>query len=94
MTLDGSGLGIHTGVSHEVDVTHLATGRRVAGFPSLGAALAFVDKIVYFVDWSRTPFELSPAETLAIRDCISYILSTDTRPRHLDAVPGLLRLGD
>lgn len=73
-------LGIHIGLTHFADVTHLPTGRRVSGFRTLGGALEFAQRVQCMVAWGRTPFELSPAEHVAITEVARYIFSTEANP--------------
>lgn len=43
--------GLHVGITHFVDVTHLGTGLKLGAFRSLGAAMEFVEQIKPLHNW-------------------------------------------
>lgn len=69
-------LACHIGLTHFVDVTHLATGRKLASMRTLGGAVAFVEDLYYNCPWATDKFaEAEPRLTLAqagvVRDLIA-----------------------
>lgn len=61
-------LGIHTGTTHNVDVTHVPSGLRVVGMPTLGAAMEFVIRAYYVLDWSAVSVAPTKEQQAALTD--------------------------
>jgi hypothetical protein len=53
--------GIHIRGHEHADVTHVPTGRRIASFSTLGAALEYAETIVPWTNWRSENVEISPA---------------------------------
>lgn len=69
-------LGLHIGLTHWVDVTHLLSGRKLAGFRTLGGAASFVEELYYSLIFTTEAFQkvepqLSITEAGRIRDLIA-----------------------
>lgn len=69
-------LGLHLGLTHFVDITHLPSGRKIAGFRTLGGAVAFVEELYYKFPWATERFqEANPRWSMAqasdVRDLIA-----------------------
>lgn len=73
-------LGIHVGVTHTVDVTHLPSGKRVGHFYTLGAAMEFVHRIAYLTDWTFDDPVLKDHTVIAIGEIHRTLLLSERRP--------------
>lgn len=78
---DNHELGLHVGLTHMVDVTHLPSGKRIGGFDTLGAAMEFAHRIAYLRDWKDG--DVTEPEAKAITDIYTTIAASATRPRRL-----------
>jgi hypothetical protein len=76
-------LGLHIGVTYQVDVTHVPSGKRIGGFDTLGAALEFVERVAYIRDWSTVPLTVTQEEEKAVWDAYKAVLTTMERPRRI-----------
>jgi hypothetical protein len=75
---DNHELGLHIGVTHQVDVTHVPSGKRIGSFDTLGAAMEFAHRIVYLRDWSTDA--VTPDEGKAITDIYTTLTASAVRP--------------
>jgi hypothetical protein len=66
MILGDGHIGVHIGVTHFVDVTHILSGLQLARFKTLGAAVEYAERIGHFRDWTLMPVAFSPEETTAL----------------------------
>lgn len=76
-------LGMHIGVTHFVDVTHVPSGLRIAGFSTLGGAMEFVHRIAYLRAWHEETFILSPEEAKSIQDTAELLFASEILPFRL-----------
>lgn len=76
-------IGIHFGTTHSVDVTHVPSGLRIAGFTSLGAAMEFAVRVAYLVDWTVAEPMISDGAATAIENVRRILEATSFRPRNL-----------
>lgn len=53
-------LGVHIWTNGTVDVTHIPSGKRLASFPSLGAAMGFAESIDDLYDWNLPTLDNLP----------------------------------
>jgi hypothetical protein len=89
---DAPSLGVHLGISHDVDVTHIPTGARIAHFETLGGALEFVARIASLRDWATLRGELPEAEVKAVREVLAYVASIERRPRRISGAVDLVTM--
>jgi hypothetical protein len=78
---DQPDLGLHVGVTHFIDVTHIPTGKRIGGFVTLGGAMEFTHRIAYLRDWHHKDTPLTAAELTAIELIKANVLASEHRPR-------------
>jgi len=83
IAIAGEHIGIHIGVTHWVDVTHIPTGRKLAAFQTLGAAMELAHRIVYLRDWSSATLQLSSEEVKRITDLIVAVKATEHMPHRV-----------
>jgi hypothetical protein len=79
----GTAIGVHIGVTHHVDVTHLSSGLRIASFDTLGAAVEFAVRALHIVEWGKQPFCITSVEQAAIEEIRQYAVTSAVRPRHV-----------
>jgi hypothetical protein len=78
---DSPELGLHVGVTQQIDVTHIPTGKRIGGFDTLGAAMEFAHRVAYLRDWSTDA--VTPEECTAITNLHTTLAATAVRPRRV-----------
>jgi hypothetical protein len=71
-------LGLHIGITHQVDVTHIPSGKRIGGFDTLGAAMEFAHRIAYLRNWSNA--DITEDESKAIRATYATLTASAVRP--------------
>jgi hypothetical protein len=71
-------LGLHIGLTQQVDVTHIPSGKRIGGFDTLGAAMEFAHRIAYLRDWKDD--QITEPETKAISDLHATLTASAVRP--------------
>jgi hypothetical protein len=73
-------LGMHVGMTHDVDVTHIPSGKRVGHFRTLGAAMEFVHRIAYLTDWTLPDPVLKDHTIVAITEIHRTLLLSERTP--------------
>ncbi len=76
-------LGLHLGQTGLIDVTHLPSGRRIADFRTLGAAMEYVTKIAPLTDWSTEIPDITPEVEKTLLGYAFEMYKTETRPQNV-----------
>lgn len=69
-------LGIHFNGRQTCDVTHLPSGRRIRGFPSLGAAISFTERVATIADWTPAVIALDPLTEARVHALAAEVLKS------------------
>lgn len=76
-------LGLHVGLTHMVDCTHLASGKRIGSFETLGAAMEFVNRLAYVANWRNPAERITAGEAKALSDLYANVTASACRPRRV-----------
>lgn len=73
---EAPGLGLHVSRAR-VNITHLASGKLVAQFHTLGAALECAQRLGPISNWTRKLTQINPYEQQAWEDIITAVRNTE-----------------